>query len=119
MKTYKELKDFCEAKNVRFEVNPLYSKPYEYLGFENGKAVWKQSRTFLGYEIGMCNIAGRNGRSEWQWVWFETICFKEEEGLKDETAFFFRERYSQVNGQSYKSFREGWNAEKTIERRMN
>lgn len=61
MKTYKQLKDFCETKKVRHEVNPLYSKPYEYLAVEDGKVVWKEGRTLLGFEIGMCNIAGRTG----------------------------------------------------------
>jgi hypothetical protein len=116
MKTYKQLKEFCETKKVRYEVNPMYSKPYEYLAYEDGKVVWKESRTLLGFEFGMCNIAGRKGQSEWQWVWFETIlCPKE---LEDDTTFFFRNRYSQVTGQDHKGWREGINAENTIEARM-
>ena len=43
MKTYKQLKDFCETKNVRHEVNPMYSKPYEYMSVEDGKVVWKDA----------------------------------------------------------------------------
>ena len=116
MKTFKELKDFCETKNVRFEINQLFSKPYDYLAVEDGKMVWKEGRTQLGFEIGMCNIAGRKGKSEWQWVWFETLlCPKT---LEDETKFIFRNRYSQVTGQDHKGWREAVNAEKTIEARM-
>ena len=116
MKTYKQLKEFCETKNVRYEVNPIYSKPYEYLAYEDGKAVWKENRILLRYEFGMCNIAGRKGRSEWQWVWFESIlCFQE---LNDNTKFLFRNRYSQVNGVNYKGWREKCKAEHTIELRM-
>ena len=116
MKTYKQLKDFCETKNVRHEVHTLYSEPYEYLAFEDGKAVWKENRTVLGFEFGMCNIAGRKGQSEWQWVWFETLLCPNE--LEDDTKFIFRNRYSQVNGVNHKGWRESMNAENTIEARM-
>lgn len=116
MKTYKQLKDFCETKKVRHEVNPLYSKPYEYLAVEDGKVVWKEGRTLLGFEIGMCNIAGRKGKSEWQWVWFETLlCPKT---LEDDTQFIFRNRYSQVTGQDHRGWREDLQANRTIETRM-
>ena len=120
MKTLKELKNFCEKNNVRYEINPLYSKPSwieQLVKDENGKLRFTlvEHRTLLGYEIGMNNIAGKKGQSEWQWVWFETIaCFDEP---TDDTNFFFRERYSQVNGTSNKGWREEMNAENTIERR--
>ena len=116
MKTYKQLKEFCETKNVRHEVHPIYSKPYDYIAYEDGKAVWKERRTILGFEFGMCNIAGRKGQSEWQWVWFETILCPDK--LEDDTKFCFRNRYSQINGVDHKGWREAVNAENTIELRM-
>ena len=121
MKTFAQLKNFCEKNNIRHEINPLYSKPtmIECLEKdENGKIRFtlKEHRTFLGYEFGMNNIAGRNGKSEWQWVWFETLSF--DKPLEDETLFWFRERYSQLNGTSNKGWSEEMNAENTIERRM-
>ena len=109
MKTFKELKDFCEKNNVRYEVNPIYSKPwYNPLKMED-------ERFILGFEMGMRNITGRKGKSEWQWVWFETCGCPEE--LTDEQSMMFRERYSQVNGKSYRGFRERWRVLDTIERR--
>ena len=115
MKTYKELKNFCEKNNVRYEIHPMYSEPYYVLDYVDGKFKHVEHRTLLGYEIGMNNIAGRKGQSEWQWTWFETIACYEEP--TDDTMFFFRERYSQINGTSNKGFRESMNAENTIERR--
>lgn len=117
MKTLKELKQFCEKNNVRYEINTQYSEPYEYLTYENGKMIWKTERTLLGYEIGMNNIAGKNGKSEWNWTWFETIGFHEEQ-LNDDVKFYFRERYSMVNGMSHRGWREERNTLHTIERRM-
>lgn len=120
MKTFKELKDFCEKNHVRYETNPLYSKPtmVEQLERdENGKIrlVFKEHRTLLGFEMGMNNIAGRKGRSEWQWVWFETLLCVEE--LTDDCQMIFRNRYSMVNGCNHEGWREAVNAVKTIERR--
>lgn len=111
MKTYKQLKEFVESKNVRYVVNTLYSKPW-YNPFD-----CEEYRTILGYEIGMCNIAGRKGKSEWQWVWFETLLCPDT--LEDDTQFIFRNRFSQVNGVDHRGWRESVNAERTIERRMN
>ena len=121
MKTFKELKNFCEKNNVRYEINPLYSRPKmieQFVQGEDGKysITMVEHRTILGYEIGMNNIAGKKGQSEWQWVWFETVLCPET--LEDDTKFIFRNRYSQVNGENHKGFRESWQAEKTIERRM-
>ena len=110
MKTYKELKDFCEKNNVRYEIHEKWSKPY-YLPFSH-----EEHRTLLGFVIGMNNIAGRKGRSEWQWTWFETMLCPDK--LEDDTKFTFTHRYSMVNGKYYKGFQESWNAEETIERRM-
>lgn len=121
MKTLNELKNFCEKNNVRYEMNPLYSKPSmieQLRKDENGnlRIEMVEHRTLIGYEFGMNNIAGKSGKSEWQWVWFESIaCFEEP---KDDTIFWFRERYSMVNGKAYKGFREEFNVENTIERRM-
>ena len=115
MITLKQLKDFCEKNNVRFEMHPQYSKPTDIMVYENGKYVWKEHRTLLGYEFGMNNIACRSGKSEWNWTWFETIgCYEEP---KDDTVFYFRERYSQVNGKSYTGWRESMKAEDTIMRK--
>ena len=121
MKTLNELKSFCEKNNVRYEMNPLYSEPSmieKFVEDENGNYKFRlvEHRTLIGYEFGMNNIAGKRGRSEWQWVWFETVaCFDEP---KDDTQFWFRERYSMVNGETHKGWRESFNAENTIERRM-
>ena len=121
MKTLNELKSFCEKNNVRYEMNPLYSEPSmieQFVEDENGNYKFRlvEHRTLIGYEFGMNNIAGKRGHSEWQWVWFETVaCFDEP---KDDTQFWFRERYSMVNGETHKGFRESFNAENTIERRM-
>lgn len=119
MKTLKELKNFCEKNNVRYEINAIYGKPFDILEYKDGKFKFVEHRTLLGYEIGMNNIAGKRGRSEWQWTWFETIgCFKESEQPNDDTKFYFRERYSMVNGKSNKGWREAMKVEDTIERRM-
>ena len=121
MKTLNELKSFCEKNNVRYEMNPIYSEPSwmeQLVKDENGniRFTMVEHRTLIGYEFGMNNIAGKKGRSEWQWVWFESIaCFDEP---KDDTQFWFRERYSMVNGETHKGWREMFNAENTIERRM-
>ena len=115
MKTLKELKNFCEKNNVRYEINPIYGKPYETLEYVDGKFKYVEHRTLLGYEIGMNNIAGKSGKSEWQWTWFETISC--DENLTDDAKFFFRERYSMVNGTSNKGWRELLKAEDIIERR--
>ena len=121
MKTFNELKNFCEKNNVRYEMNPLYSEPSmieQFVKDENGNYHFRlvEHRTLIGYEFGMNNIAGKKGRSEWQWVWFETIGCHEE--VSDDTMFWFRNRYSQVNGENHKGWREEINAENTIERRM-
>lgn len=121
MKTLAELKQFCEKNNIRYEMSPIYSKPYMYETIEmgeNGKIrfVMKEDRTLLGYTFGMNNIAGKKGRSEWQWTWFDTLaCFDEP---TNDTIFLFRERYSMLNGVRHKGWREEFNAENTIERRM-
>lgn len=110
MKTFAELKAFCEKNNVRYEINPKRSdkwyNPYS-RQFED---------CILGWYFGMNNIAGKSGKSEYQWTWF--YCYAAEKPT-DESKFFFEERYSQVNGKSYKSVREEIQAEDCIERRMN
>lgn len=108
MKTLSQLKAFCEKCNVRYEINPIYSEetynPYS--------GNWE--KYIIGYFFGMNNIAGRKGKSEWNWTWYKSIG----EELNDETHFYFEERYSMVNGKSYKGFNEDWNAEQTMARRM-
>ena len=116
MKTLAQLKNFCEKNNVRYEIHPKYSDPYEILDYVDGKFQFVEHRTLLGYTIGMNNIAGKSGRSEWNWTWFETLSCHEEP--TDDTKFFFSHRYSMVNGKYYKGWREDFNAENTIERRM-
>lgn len=115
MKTYKEIKNFCETNKVRYVINTIYGKPYLNLFVEDGKAVWREERTILGFEIGMCNISGKKGASAYQWVWYETLLCPET--LEDDTQLVFRERYSQLNG-SHKGWREANNAENIINRRM-
>lgn len=107
MKTLKQLKDFCEKNNVRYEINPVYYSSDRYLPVEE--------REVERYEIGMNNIAGKQGKSEWQWTWFECFAFGKE--LTDDSEMMFRERYSMVNGKSYKGWRECFAAEECIERR--
>lgn len=96
MITYGQLKSIAEKKGLRIEVSTRYSKPYEYIAYEDGKCVWKESRTILGYTIGINNLYGRKGKSEWQWFWFETLaCY---DTLEDDTVVMFTHRYSQVTG---------------------
>lgn len=108
MKTLRELKNFCEKNNVRYEINTVYY-PSDY-------DLPVEEREICKYEIGMNNIAGRNGLSNYQWVWFECYAFGGKK-LTDDCEMMFRERYSQVNAKSYKGWRESWAAEECIERR--
>jgi len=105
MITYKQLKDFCNKCNVRFELNKR-------LWDVNDSA--EDPDNIRSYYFGMNSISGRSGKSEWQWFWFESIG-KE---INDDTLFFFVERYSMVNGSSNTNWREGIKAEDCIERRM-
>ena len=109
MKTFAELKAFCEKNNVRFELNKKYAKD-EIFNFTTGEF----EKVHIGWYFGMNNIAGRKGRSEWNWTWYETFDME----LNDESVFFFVERYSMVNGKSYTGANESWNAEQTMDRRM-
>lgn len=112
MKTLKELKDFCEKNNVRYEINPLYHTYF---------SVWtcKDEKLLCGYEMGMNNIAGRKGKSEGQWTWYKTIePIHEEDEFSNSSVMMFRERYSCVVGRSYKGFDEEFRTEKLIDRRM-
>ena len=96
MKTYKQLKDFAEKNNVRFEVNPMWSKEY----YNAGEG--RYTRDIIGYYFGLNNITGRKGKSEYQWVWYETF----DTTLSDEVSFFFAERFSCVSGKAYKGWEE-------------
>ena len=110
MKTLNELKSFCEKNNVRYELQKKMNRarfPWE-------RTEEEDERIQVGWAFGMNNIAGRSGKSEWQWTWFEAYGTE----LDGETTFFFTERYSQVNGRSYTGVRELIQAEETIERRM-
>lgn len=108
MKTLAELKAFCETCNVRYELNPKYGTET----YNPWTGEWE--KPIIGYFFGMNNIAGRKGKSEWNWTWYEMVDIE----LRDDSLFFFAERYSMVNGKSYKGFNEQWNAEQTMARRM-
>ena len=108
MKTFAELKEFCEKCNVKFELNPKYGSEQ----YNPWTGEWE--KPIIGYFFGMNNIAGRKGKSEWNWTWFEMVDFD----LREDSLFFFCERYSMVNGKSYKGANELWNAEHTMNRRM-
>ena len=114
MLTYKELKQFIEANNVRFELIPVTTE-YDSMDLVDGKIKFVKSEMVVGYDIALNNIAGRTGRSEWQWVWFHCT----DDNLKDDSHFWFTQRYSQVNGKSYKGISEDIKAIETIRRRMN
>lgn len=107
--TFGQLKNFCEKNGVKYEVNTIYSKPW----FNPYDC--EEHRTVLGFEIGMNNIAGKHGKSEWNWTWFETVGCPET--LEDTQEMWFRERYSMLNGRSYKGVMESIQAQNTIERR--
>ena len=107
-----QLREFAKTCNVRFEEHQIIEKGEEY--YNPFSKEWITPEYVVGYEIGFNNISGRSGVAEWQWVWFHT--YKEE--VNDDTDMYFRERYSMNTGESHKSFREGWNAERTIIRRM-
>lgn len=108
MKTLSQLKAFCEKNNIKYELNPMLGHEY----YNSFKGKWQRPQ--IGWYFGMNNIAGKKGKSEWQWTWFE--CYDNE--VKDDTIFFFSERYSMLNGRSYKGGSEMIQAEDTIERRM-
>ena len=110
MKTLKELKDFCNKFGIRYEIcERLGDETYD---FVNG--TWY--RPVLGYEIGMNNISGRKGFSEWSWTWFKTFTLPSEE-LTDDTHFWFDRRYSQMVGKTYKGWNEEFKAMHIIENR--
>lgn len=99
MRTYKELKEFVEKQGCGFVCEPI-THEYEYFNPFECKIV--KATSITGYNFGINNPACKNGKSEWQWYWFESIG----EGLKDETNFYFEKRYSQVNGKLYKGWQE-------------
>jgi hypothetical protein len=108
MFTLNQLKNFCEKNNVRYELNPRYTKE-EYYNYTTKE--WERVQT--GWYFGMNNISGTK-QGEWQWVWYQTIGEK----LDEETKFFFEERYSMAVGKSYRGLNEDWRAYNTITRRM-
>lgn len=112
MKTLKQLREFATKCNVRFEEHPIM-KFFDYKLNENGELV--KDYICVGCEFGMNNISGRSGSSEYQWVWFETC----KEQPEENDNLWFRERYSQVNGKSYRDINARIAANDTIERRMN
>ena len=99
MKTYSELKQFIESTGCTFECNPI-KHTYEYYNPYSNKI--EKSTIVTGYTFGINNPAQRNGKSEWQWVWFESISDK----LDESTKFFFSHRYSMNNGKTYKGWEE-------------
>ncbi len=107
MKTLKELKDFCEKNNIRYEINPRYSDNGYYSCLDHE---WK--RIQIGWWFGMNNISGTK-QGECQWVWFLSY----EDNLEDANLFWFDQRYSMVTGQAHKGINESIRAINTIERR--
>ena len=96
MKTYSELIQYCEKNNLQFEVNTWYEKT-DSIYFEDGKIE-------MGTYFGICNLANRSGKSEWNWTWFKSYDKKDE--LHEDSHFNFVERYSMVNGKSYTGVKE-------------
>lgn len=105
MITYAQIKSIAAKNGCKVEVNPIYTKPYDYPAIENGKVVWKTTRAQYGFEIGVRNLYGRKGKSEWQWFWFESLLTPE--SLEDETRLSFKHRYSQLTGNYNKGLWEG------------
>lgn len=106
MKTLNQLIQFCEKNNIKYEIKKQYLDNYTWLDDEE--------RHEFGTYFGMCNIAGRKGLSEWQWTWFHSYDKMGE--LTDDSMFWFDERYSMVNGKSYKGWRESARASEIIEK---
>ena len=96
MKTYSELIQYCEKHNLQYEVNTWYEKT-DSIYFEDGKIE-------MGTYFGICNLANRSGKSEWNWTWFKSYDKKDE--LHEDSHFNFVERYSMVNGKSYTGVKE-------------
>ena len=105
---YAKIKSIAAKNNCEVEVSPVYSKTNMYLTMEDGKLTWKEHRSILGFEIGIRNLYGRKGKSEWQWFWFQTLLCPET--LEDEIPLIFEHRYSQLTGQYNKGIWEGINA---------
>lgn len=96
MKTYSELIQYCEKNNLQYEVKTWYEKT-DSIYFEDGKIE-------AGTYFGICNLANRSGKSEWNWTWFKSFDKKDE--LHEDSHFNFVERYSMVNGKSYTGVKE-------------
>ncbi len=113
MITYAELKKFVEIKGNKFELNPIKSE-YDGIDLVDGEIKSVKKEYITGYYLGINNLACRKGKSEWQWTWFKTIS----EELNDDTIFWFEERYSMINGKSYKGTLMGIDAEESIRKRV-
>lgn len=110
MKTYKELKDFAEKRGSKFKLNPKFRELNLYDFFGN----LQTEKEIFGYYFGIQNPSGRKGKSEYQWVWFET--YKTE--VNEDTIFYFEERYSMLNGKSYKGISEEIRINEMIEKAL-
>lgn len=106
MKTYSELISYCEKLGLQYVVNKRFADNYTFLP--------EEERHEFGTFIGICNLANRKGDSEWSWTWFSSYDNKSE--LKEDSVFFFEERYSQMSGRSYKGWRERARANERIEK---
>jgi hypothetical protein len=106
MKTYQELINYCEKLGLQYVVNKRFLDIYTFLP--------EEERDEYGTYFGICNLANRKGDSEWSWTWFQSYDNKSE--LKEESVFFFEERYSQMSGRSYKEWRERSRANERIEK---
>lgn len=82
MITFADFQAFTERTGVRYEINPKADG--------------------CGYYFGICNPTQRTGRSEWQWVWFESFDNERSAG----EVLFFAERYSMLTGKSHKGYNE-------------
>lgn len=82
MITFADFQAFTERTGVRYEINPKADG--------------------CGYYFGICNPTQRTGRSEWQWVWFES--FDDERSAGE--VLFFAERYSMLTGKSHRGYNE-------------
>lgn len=106
MITYAQLKSIAAKNGCKVEVEQIFSKPW-YNPYS-----MEEYRTPLGFEVGIRNLYGRKGRSEWQWFWFKTsLC---PETLEDDTQLYFEHRYSQLTGKSNKGIWESINAHNYI-----
>lgn len=104
MITYAQIKSIAAKNGCKVEVSPINSKTHTRMVVKDGKYTWEDYTFILGYKVGVQNLFGRKGRSEWQWFWFETLAC--DETLDDDSQLLFIHRYSQLTGQYNKGLME-------------